>query len=87
MNLPTLNFTQWTNEKGELTGQAQQFLQQLMDALQLNLGNEGYVLPKQPAANITILDNAKSTNTLIVNSDDGSLLFNQNGTYKTVQLA
>lgn len=87
MNLPTLNFTQWTNEKGELTGQAQQFLQQLMDALQLNLGNEGYVMPKQASDDITRLDNSKSANTLIVNSTTNELLFNQNGTYKTVQLA
>lgn len=87
MKLPTLNFTQWTDKDGQLTGQAQQFLQQVMDALQLNLGDEGYVMPKQDSDDIARLDNSKSANTLIVNSTTNELLFNQNGTYKTVQLA
>lgn len=86
MKLPTLNFTQWTDKNGNLTGEAQLFLQQLLGQLQPNLSDEGYVIPKQDTTNIGVLNNSKSANTLIVNSDTNQLLFNQNGTYKTVQL-
>lgn len=84
--IPNFNFTKIADKDGNLTGEAQMFFQQLTDVLQKNFSTEGYVVPKQPAANVTVLDNEKSTNSLIVNSDTNELLFNQNGTYKTVQL-
>lgn len=63
------------------------FFEQLVAQLQANNSDEGTKIPKQSAANVTALNNTKSTNNLLVNNDTGDLLFNKNGTFKTVQLA
>ncbi len=87
MKIPTLNFTQFTDKNGQLTGDAQLFLEQIVSLLQSNLSDEGYVIPKQNTDNLAVLNNSRSANTLIVNSETNELLFNENGTYKVVQVA
>lgn len=85
MNVPNFLNIQIVDPKtGYFTDSARQIFQQLFGEAQTNLSNEGLIVPSQNTTNIGILNNIKSKNALLVNSDTNALLFNQNGTFKTV---
>jgi hypothetical protein len=60
------------------------FFNQLIQVLQNNITPEGNVIPAQSATNIALLNNSKSNNKLLINSDANTLLVNLNGVFKTV---
>lgn len=87
MNIPNFLNIQIVDPKtGYFTDSAREIFQQLFKEAQDNLSEEGFIIPAQNTANIAILNNIKSKNALIVNSDTNALLFNQNGTFKTATL-
>jgi hypothetical protein len=55
----------------------------LTQQLQQNFNNEGYMLPPQPASNITMLQPGNA-GTILYNSDTGKGMINENGIFKTI---
>jgi hypothetical protein len=64
-----------------------QYFSQITQILQSIISQEGFSVPAQSGDNVTILNNAKSNNKLLINSDTNELLVNLNGVFKTVQTA
>lgn len=60
-------------------------LQQLFSELQINVSQEGFILPIQTTANIAIIENGlnrDTTGTIIYDSDTNEFKGNVNGTFK-----
>jgi hypothetical protein len=62
------------------------FLSQLITELQNQLSPNGMMIPSQNTATIATLNNAKTLNTMIINSDTQQLLVNITGVYQAVSL-
>ncbi len=84
MNIPNFLNCRVVDEKGYFTQEWGQLMTLLLSELNKQAGDEGLFVPSQPAANITILNNSESKNSLIVNSTTNQLLFNKNGTYQVI---
>lgn len=57
MKIPDYKHEKAVDEKGYFTVQWQQFFDQLSKQLQMNAGEEGLVMPTQPATSITTIQN------------------------------
>jgi hypothetical protein len=84
MNIPNFQSSKFVDSNGYLTNEWQLIMQQLIQALQQNLSNEGYKLPQQSAANIATLNTTDSTGNLIYDSTNNVAKVNLNGTYVTI---
>lgn len=85
MKIPNLIHEKIIDEHGRLHPAWRDVLEQLFTQLQLNLSNEGYVVPQQPTTNITKLNTSKSIGALLYDSTTNELKVNLNGTFKTIQ--
>ena len=86
MNIPNFFNTQFVDEKGYLKPEFQNFFQQLITQLQLNLSDEGYRLPQQPTTTITKLDNAASTAVILYDNTTDEAKVNIAGTFRVIQV-
>lgn len=86
MNFQNLTMLKVANQNGDIHQDLFNYLGQLVQQLQANLSDEGYVLPKQPTANITALTSAQSVGAMLYDSDANELKVNINGAWKTVQV-
>jgi hypothetical protein len=85
MNIPNLIKTPFVDKDGHLTPTAWGILTQIINQMQKNLSNEGYITPQQDTTTITSrLNNSRSTGALLYNSDTNKLMVCENGTFKTV---
>ncbi|CAB4148868.1 hypothetical protein UFOVP855_4 [uncultured Caudovirales phage] len=62
MNVPNLIIGPMINKDGFLTDEGLLFFQNLVSGLQSNIGQEGYVIPTQSAANIIVIQNKTDVN-------------------------
>lgn len=85
MNIPNFIDTQVINKDGFLTDVWKQILTQLFTELQVNLSNEGYIVPKQSSSSVNLLNGVKYTGALVYNEDTNKLMANINGTFVEVQ--
>jgi hypothetical protein len=75
--------------EGHFTEQWVIFISQLIDQLQTNLSNEGYVVPGQTTDNISVIaasEQAQNGIRLLVDTDTNELKAIVNGVVKTVTL-
>lgn len=86
MNVPNYQNTQAVDKNGYFSSPWQMLLNQLLTQMQIALSDEGFVVPSQPASEITKLTNS-SNGTLIYDSTNNLLKVNINGTFKTVTTA
>lgn len=84
MKIPNFIDTVVVDKEGRLTNEFKQILIQLFTQLGINLSDEGFKIPEQTSANISLLNNINSKNRLIVDSDTNQLKINLNGTFKTI---
>jgi len=84
MKIPNFIDTQVINKDGYLTPSWKQILAQLFTELQLNLSDEGIIMPQQTTANITQLNISKYIGGLVYNSDTDKGMINIAGTYKNI---
>lgn len=84
MNIPNFVNSQFVDKNGYLTDTWQLILQQLFQALQDNLSNEGYKLPQQPSTTIATLNTAASTGNLLYDSTTDQAKVNIAGTYRVI---
>lgn len=87
MKIPSVLEHPLVDKDGNLTQPWKLAFAQLLTQLQKNLSDEGFVIPQQSSANISILNNAKSTGALIYDADTHELKINLNGIFKTIQTA
>lgn len=87
MNIQSVLDVPIADKEGRLTPPWRDFLSQFFIQMQQNFSNEGYKLPQQTAANILLLNTAKSIGNLLYDSDNNQFKVNINGTYKVVQVA
>ena len=85
MNIPNFATEKLTDEKGNMTTVWGNILSQIIQQLQINLSNEGYVLPQLTTAEINDLTNAaKSTGAMVYDTTLNEFKVNINGTWKVV---
>jgi hypothetical protein len=85
MLIPNFINTKPVDENGNWTPEWANIMTQLLTQMQLNLSNEGFVMPKLTGTQIGYLTDAdKSNGALVQDSTDGSLKYNLNGAWKTV---
>lgn len=82
MNIPNFIDTKIVNKDGSLTDTWKQILMQTFSELQKNVSAEGYIVPQQTTANITQLNNTKSTGSLLYDKNTSQLKINLNGEFK-----
>jgi hypothetical protein len=86
MNIPNFIDNQIVDKNGQLTDSWRQIFTQLIGELQGNLSNEGYKIPEQSTANITILSNTNSTRALIYDNQKNAFMACANGIFKQIPL-
>jgi len=84
VSIPNLYKGKFVDKEGMLTDGAKLFLSQLITQLQNILSPEGIALPKQSAANITVLNTTKSIGNVLFNTDTSEAMVNLTGTFKTI---
>lgn len=78
--------TRISDKEGDMTSNWAILFENLTRALQTNFKSQGFVIPSVDAATFATLLPAATHNNLVYNSTTNELKFNQNGTWKTVQL-
>lgn len=86
MNIPNFIDTKIVDENGKLTNEFRQFFSQLIDQLQYNLSDEGYIIPSQNTVNINKLNASNVDNILLIDNDTNELKIKIGGIFRTVQL-
>lgn len=86
MNFQNLTAIKVAEKDGNMHQDLFNYLGQLVQQLQTNLSDEGYVMPQQPTANIAQLTGAQSVGAVLYDSDTNELKVNINGTWKVVQV-
>ena len=82
MDIPSFIPMKVVDDKGYLTPEWMNLINQLISQLQLNLGNEGYVLPQLTTTQINDLtDTSKSKGALVYDSVTNQVKANLNGTW------
>lgn len=84
MKIPNFIDTQVIDKDGRLTPTWKQILSQLFTELQLNLSDEGIIMPQQTTANISQLNISKYIGGLVYNIDTDKAMANIAGTYKNI---
>lgn len=88
-NIPTFIRQPYTDSGGYLTPQMQLYHEQLNNQLQLNISEDGLVVPSRSAQEIAAIaspdnPNGRPNGTLWYDTDSKTLKFKQNGVVKTV---
>jgi hypothetical protein len=82
MDIPSYIPMRVIDDNGYLTPEWSNLFNQLISQLQLNLGNEGFVLPQLTTTQISELtDTAKSKGALVYDSVTNQVKANLNGTW------
>ena len=85
MDIPSYIPMKVVDEDGNLTSEWSNLFNQLISQLQLNLGNEGYVLPELTTAQIAELtDIDKSKGAMVYDTDLNEFKVNISGVWKVV---
>jgi hypothetical protein len=85
MIIPSYVNAKFVDENGYLTPEWQSAMSQLITELQLNLNNEGYVLPELATTDIAKLtDVAKSKGAMVYDSTTNEFKVNINGVWRVV---
>lgn len=87
MNFQNLTLIKAADKDGLMHQDLINYLGQLVQQLQANLSDQGYVVPHQTTANIAQLTGAQSIGALLYDKDTHELKININGTWKVVQVA
>jgi hypothetical protein len=85
MNVPNFENIRAVDEKGMWTNDWRQLLTHLLQEMQSNLSDQGIFVPKLTATEIADLNTADSTAAMVYNTTTSKFMFNENGTFKTVQ--
>lgn len=86
MNFQQLTQLRAAETNGDMHQDLVNYLGQLVQKLQANLSDQGFVIPQQPTANITQLTGAQSVGNLLYDNTTHELKVNINGTWKVVQV-
>lgn len=86
MMIPNFFNGRFVDERGYLLPEWQNFFQQLITQLQLNLSDEGYKLPQLPTATIAKIDNAASTGAILYDNTTDEAKVNIAGTFRVIQV-
>jgi hypothetical protein len=92
MMIPNFENEKFVDEKGFLTDQWALIMQQLLSALQTNVGTQGFNIPQLSAANIATLQTNYAATTspsayfgvMLYDVDNNLLNVNINGTFKVI---
>ncbi|MDD5212360.1 MAG: hypothetical protein PHV62_08080 [Sulfuricurvum sp.] len=84
MNIPNFENIKFVDSRGYLTEEWQLILQQLFQALQGNLSDEGFKVPQQPTTVINQLNTAASKGALLYDSTTNQLKVNISGTFQVI---
>lgn len=84
MNIPSFVNTRIVDENGILTPEWANIFNQIITELQLNLSNEGYVLPQLATTDIAKLTGTQSIGSMVYDSTTPAMKVNINGVWKTV---
>ncbi len=84
MNIPNFENIKFVDRNGYLTEEWQLILQQLFQALQKNVSDEGLFVPQQPTSVITSLNTAASKSALLYDSTTDQLKVNISGTFQVI---
>lgn len=87
MNFQNLTAIKSAEKDGSMHQDLFNYLGQLVQQLQANLSDQGYVMPQQTTANIAQLTGTQSIGAMLYDSDTNELKININGTWKVVQVA
>lgn len=79
MNIPTYINVQYTEESGFLTSQIQLYTDELNQALQNGLSDNGWTVPNQSAANITSVSATMPDGSMWYDTDGHKMVFKLNG--------
>lgn len=82
---PFLNF-KWVNNDGSLTPETQIYEDQLNQAMQNSLSDNGWTLPQQTTANITTIATDMPDGTMFYDTDTNEFKIIVNGVVRVVQL-
>lgn len=82
MNITSLTNEKFVDKNGHLTPVARALLEQLINQLQINLSDEGYILPQQDNANVTLLNTNQSKGALLYNNETNEAMVNIENTFK-----
>lgn len=87
MKIPNFANDKFVNENGIMTTTWANIINQLITELQINLSNEGYVLPGLTTTQINDLtDVNKSKGAMVYDETTNEFKVNINGTWKVVQV-
>jgi len=88
MNIPNMpHINDGITAKGETMNPAwYRFFQQLVTEMQNNLSQEGISVPSQSSSNISKLQDASPSPSLVYNQDEKKYLLPVDGVYKTITL-
>lgn len=86
MNFQNLTMIKAADKDGNMHQDAVNYFGQLIQVLQQNLSDQGYVLPKQPTDNINQLTGEQSVGAFVYDKDTHEVKVNINGTWKVVQV-
>jgi hypothetical protein len=84
MKIPNFINTKIVNDKGELTESWKEVMTQLFTQLQLNVSDEGFMIPQQSSANVTTLGVPESTGAVLYDYDKNLFNGNINGTFQQI---
>jgi hypothetical protein len=94
MNIPNYFTSRFVDDKGYMTPEYQNFFQQLITQMQLNLSNEGFQLPQQSTTNINHILSGFNSSTnpsayygdVLYDSTTDEAKINIAGTFKVIQV-
>lgn len=87
MNFQNLTAIKSAEKNGDMHQDLVNYLGQLVQQLQANLSDQGYKVPQQDSATISVLNTAQSVGALLYDSETHELKVNINGTFKTITTA
>lgn len=84
MNIQSLTSIKAADKDGNMHQDLVNYLGQLVQQIQANFSDQGYIVPQQPTDNITALNKPELIGALLYDKDTNELKVNINGTFKTV---
>ncbi|MGB1309581.1 MAG: hypothetical protein ACPG47_00140 [Leucothrix sp.] len=82
MNIPSVPHSTLTQSDGNVSNEWRVFFTQLVNQLQSNVSDEGFITPTQSSTDIGLLNTSQSIGGVIHDSDAKNLKGNTDGTYK-----
>lgn len=91
MKIPNIIDRPISDKEGNLTSEWKQLLTELITQLQLNVSDEGFIIPRQSSANITSISTSKSVGAIVYDSDTNQfkacVSSGGTGVFKTINLS